>query len=230
LRTPLTSIKGFVDLLLEGEAGPLSDEQQEFLDIVRHSTDHLGAIIDQLLDVSRIESGRIELERSAVDLAAILVESTDAVRPGIAAKDQALALDLPGELPAVWGNAERVKQIVANLLSNAHRYTPRGGSITVVAPAQPDQGPVSARGPGIGLSADEQAQLFSRFFRARNRATQEAGGTGLGLVITRALVELHGGVITVESAPGGGSTFSFTLPTAESAPVAASPATAAPAG
>jgi two-component system, NtrC family, sensor histidine kinase KinB len=120
----------------------------------------------------------------------------------------------PGGLPAVWGDSERVTQILTNLVSNAHKYTPEGGQITVVAAAAGDGIRLEVRDTGVGLSPEEQARLFTRFYRAQNRATQEAGGTGLGLAITRALVEAHGGRIAVQSSPGQGSTFRLTLPTA----------------
>ena len=214
LRTPLTSIKGYIDLLMDGDAGELNEEQQEFLEIAKNNADRLVALINELLDVSRIESGKIELHRTALDLAGLISEVAQSLRPQIEAKGQHLILELNETLPTVLGDADRVTQILTNLLSNAYKYTPSVGTITVVVQAaEKDCVRVDVRDTGIGLSTEEQAKLFTKFFRARNRTTQEVGGTGLGLTITRSLVEMHGGVITVSSTPGEGSTFSFTLPT-----------------
>ncbi|HVB22254.1 MAG TPA: ATP-binding protein [Ktedonobacteraceae bacterium] len=227
LRTPLTSIKGYVDLLLDGDAGELTGEQQEYLGVVRDNAERLIALINDLLDVSRIESGKIELQRGPLDLACLIHRVAGSLQPSIAAKGQHLTLDLTGErelaprdrdgtpLPVVLADADRVTQILTNLLSNAYKYTPTGGSIAVRAYPQGDYVRVDVQDTGIGLSTEEQAQLFTRFFRARNRTTQEVGGTGLGLAIARSLVEMHGGKITVSSSPGLGSTFSFTLPIAQ---------------
>ncbi|GEM_PF-849383 len=214
LRTPLTSIKGFVDLLLAGEVGELNDEQREFLGIVKDNTDRLVALISDLLDLSRLESGRMELRCAPLGLAGVVRNVASTLRPQIEAKQQVLALELSDGLPAVLADRDRLTQILTNLLSNAHKYTPRQGRITVSARVDGEQVRIDVQDTGVGLTADEQARLFTRFFRARNRATRDASGTGLGLVITRSLVELHGGRLTVFSVPGEGSTFSFTLPVA----------------
>ena len=217
LRTPLTSIQGYVHLLLEGEAGPLSEEQREFVEVVRGNAERLLTLINDLLDLSRIEAGRTELHPTTLDVGRSIREVADSLRPLVEAKGQQLALDLPDRLPAAWADPERVIQILTNLLSNAHKYTPAGGRIAVAARAQDGRVVVDVRDTGIGLSPDEQAQLFTRFFRARNTATRQVSGTGLALAITRSLIELHGGEIAVISAPGEGSTFTFSLPTARAA-------------
>lgn len=226
LRTPLTSIKGYVDLLLDGDAGELTEEQQEFLGIIKNNADRLIALINDLLDVSRIESGKIELQRGPLDLAQLIQGVADSLHPSIEAKGQHLTLDLEGRrelsqvgqdctfLPTVMADADRVTQILINLLSNAYKYTPAGGSISVRAYSEGDYVRVDVQDTGIGLSTEEQSQIFTRFFRANNRTVQEVGGTGLGLSIARSLVEMHSGKITVSSSPGQGSTFSFTLPIA----------------
>ncbi len=215
LRTPLTSIKGYVDLLLEGDAGELNEEQEEYLGIVKNNADRLVALINDLLDVSRIESGKIQLQRASLDIAQSIRGVANSLKPQIEGKAQQLALDIPATLPAVSGDPDRVTQILTNLLSNAYKYTPKGGTITISAVSERSMVRVDVRDTGIGLSAEEQAQLFTKFFRARNQTTEEVGGTGLGLAITRSLVEMHGGKIIVFSAPGQGSTFSFTLPTVQ---------------
>jgi PAS domain S-box-containing protein len=214
LRTPLTSIKGYVDLLLADEVGELRPEQREFLEIVRQNSDRLIALIEDLLDISRVESGQIALRCTAMDISRVIGEVAASFRPQVLGKKQRLLVRVPEGLPAVWGDTERVTQILTNLVSNAHKYTPAGGRITVAVRPEDGRVRIDVRDTGIGLSASEQAQLFTRFFRAKNRTTQEVGGTGLGLVITRSLVERHGGYISVASELGNGSTFTVTLPTA----------------
>jgi signal transduction histidine kinase/CheY-like chemotaxis protein len=214
LRTPLTSIKGYVDLILEGEVGEINAQQEKFLNIVGNNATRLVSLINDLLDISRIESGKVGLTRDRLDLAAIIQNVANSLAPQIEAKRQTLAVELPAWLPGVWGDADRVTQIVTNLLSNAYKYTPLGGTLRIAADATRLSGfvRVDITDSGVGLSADEQEKLFTKFYRARNRATQDVGGTGLGLSITRSLVEMHGGEISVQSAPGAGSTFAFTLP------------------
>ncbi len=215
LRTPLTSIMGYAELLLAGEVGNVTEEQREFLGIMKGNADRMLELINDLLDISRIEAGKVELKRTTLDLAHVIQTVASLLRPQIEAKRQLLTLDLAESLPVVFGDAERIMQILTNLLSNAHKYTPPGGRIRVTTHAENGSVRISIQDTGIGLSPDDQAQLFTKFFRAQNRATQEASGTGLGLAITRSLVEMHGGEITVTSAPGQGSTFSFTLPTTQ---------------
>jgi signal transduction histidine kinase len=213
LRTPLTSIQGYAELLLEDER--IVGEERESLTIVRKNADRLLGLINDLLDLSRIEAGRVDLHRTSLDLARLISEVARSLRPLIEAKRQRLKLDLGDALPAVWADANRVTQILTNLISNAHKYTLVDGSITVAARRDDGFVRVDVSDTGIGLSPEDQAQLFTKFFRANNRSLQAIGGTGLGLVITRLLVELHGGRITVSSAPGQGSTFSFSLPEVE---------------
>jgi signal transduction histidine kinase len=200
---------------------------------VKSNAERLLALINDLLDISRIEAGRIGLHRTALDLARVVRGVVSSFRPLIDTKGQALTVEVGDALPAVWGDQDRVTQILTNLVSNAHKYTPAGGRITIAAQPENEFVRVDIRDTGIGLSPEEQTQLFTKFFRGRNRASEGVGGTGLGLVITRALVELHGGRMTVSSAPGRGSTFSFTLPGTTATPdvaAADAPAVLAPGG
>jgi signal transduction histidine kinase len=216
LRTPLTSIKGYADLLLDGEVGPLSEEQLEFIGVVKANADRLVVLATDLLDLSRIETGGLVVSRRPCDLAAAVQVAASLLRPQLLAKEQTLTLDLPVGLPAVAGDRDRLEQIVTNLLSNAHKYTPAGGSITVQLFSDGARVCLAVQDTGIGMTEDEQGQLFTRFYRVNNPATRSVQGTGLGLAITRALVELHGGEITVESAPGAGTTFTVSLPAIDS--------------
>lgn len=217
LRTPLTSIKGYIDLMLEEGIGDgaTATEVEEYLGIIKTNADRLMNLINDLLDISRMEAGRVELKRRRVDLHEAVRGVASALRPQIDARNQRLAIDLePGELP-MWGDPDRIAQILTNLLSNAYKYTPDGGQITVRVRRLDGWVQTDVADTGIGLSPEDESRLFERFFRSGNEAARRAGGTGLGLAITKSLVELHGGQIKVTSAPGKGSTFSFTLPIAE---------------
>jgi PAS domain S-box-containing protein len=242
LRTPLTSIKGFTDLILEGDAGEISSELREFLEIVKVSADQLVEITDDILEASRIESGKIKLELQPVQLDEVAHAVGLSIQMMIHAKEQMLVFDLPADLPEVYADRERLAQIFTNLLSNAHKYNPVGGRIRVgmrivdeAAAAHMAQdgahGPwmvVSVVDNGIGIAPEDQEHLFTRFYRVSSPETQGIGGTGLGLHITRSLVELQGGAIWVESAAGQGSTFSFSLPLARHAMIQPLPALLAP--
>jgi signal transduction histidine kinase len=182
---------------------------------VKKNSDRLLGLVNDLLDLSRMEAGKLDLHRASLNLARLIPQVAGSLRPLIDAKRQRLKLDLGETLPAVWADQDRVTQILTNLISNAHKYTLAEGSITVAARRDDGFVRVDVSDTGIGLSPEDQAQLFTKFFRAHERSPQAGGGTGLGLVICRLLVELHGGHITVSSAPGQGSTFSFSLPVQE---------------
>jgi signal transduction histidine kinase len=214
LRSPLTSIAGYLDLLLEEEGREGAEAREAYLQIVKRNADRLLELINDLLDLARLEAGKLELKRLPLDLEGLIQEVSGALRPQIEGKGQHLRLDLAAPLPVVTGAPERLTQILLNLVSNAHKYTPQGGSITVATRAERAGVCIAVQDTGIGLSSEEQQQLFTKFFRAQHPLAQEAGGTGLGLAIARALVELHGGTLTVVSTPGQGSTFNVTLPAA----------------
>ena len=211
LKTPLTSIKGFVELLLEA-SDRLNKEQKEFLQIVQENATRLATLVNDLLDVSRIESGNITLERTSVILHPLIRRVLQSFTPQISGKHQIMEIHLTDPSPVVFADANRVEQIVSNLISNAHKYTLDGGTLRISTQIEEQWVRVMIQDNGIGMTADELAQLFTRFFRAKNQLTKEVGGTGLGLAITHSLVKLHGGVMHVESTPGKGSTFSFMLP------------------
>jgi len=214
LRTPLTSIRGYVDLVLDGEAGEVSEHQREFLGVAKRNVDRLVKLVNDILDLSKMGAGRLQLQCEPVDVAAVLEHVVASLRPMMREIGQTLRMNVPPELPPVRGDQERLHQILFNLVSNAHKYTPHGGEITVAAHGGRSFVRVDVHDTGIGMSPQDLVQLFTRFFRSSNPAAQRAGGTGLGLSITRQLVELHGGTIDVHSALGAGSTFSFTLPVA----------------
>jgi len=217
LRTPLTSISGYVEILLDKEFGPLTDDQRESLEIVQGGARRLLTITDNLLDVTRIEAGRIELVLQPTDLPALVETVAAELGPQLETKAQCLTLRAPPGLPLALCDETRAAQIIGNLLSNASKYTPQGGLITISLVPAEEEGflQVSVADTGVGISAEDQAKLFSRFFRAGSASLTGASGVGLGLYITRSLVELHGGCIWFESEPDKGSTFYVTFPTAD---------------
>jgi signal transduction histidine kinase len=219
LKIPMTSIKGYAKLLILGTGGDLTERQTQFLDIISTNVDRMDRLVSDLLDVSRIEAGRLRLEMGQVDLHEVVETVVQAVRAEIDAKQLALAIDIPSSLPLVWGDHDRVIQIFTNLISNAYKYTPDGGQIHILVNGQTDPATsgcltVSIRDTGVGISPEDQESLFTKFFRAEDPRVRDVPGTGLGLSITRSLVETHGGEIWFQSEPDQGTTFTFTLPVA----------------
>jgi signal transduction histidine kinase len=212
LRTPLTAIKGFIELVLDGDAGPVPDTQREFLEVAARNADRLGALINDILDVSRIESQRLEIRTEPTDLIGVLEEVAATFRVMAHNKGLTLRHDVPS-LPKVLGDAPRLVQVFSNLLSNAIKYTPKG-EVGVRATVTDRGVEVVVHDSGIGLTKEELPQLFTKFFRGRNPVVTEAGGTGLGLVIAKAIVEKHQGTVDVDSRPGEGTRFRVVLPVA----------------
>jgi signal transduction histidine kinase len=210
LRTPLTAIKGFLELVADGEAGPLTKSQQEFLDIATRNTDRLGSLIDDLLDVNRIESHGLEIRSEPTSVSEVLQDVVTTFGPMAEAKGLTFQAELP-ELPMITGDGPRLLQVFSNLLSNAIKYTLKG-KIGVRAKAGVRTVEIEVYDTGIGLTSAEQTQLFTRFFRGKSPTVLESGGTGLGLVIAKAIVEKHGGTIQVHSAPERGTRFVVSLP------------------
>ncbi|RMF28194.1 MAG: response regulator, partial [Chloroflexi bacterium] len=215
LRTPMTSIKGYADLLLLGTAGRLTEAQERFLRIIKSNADRLSDLVNDLLDIGRIDSGRIELERQAISVAGVVEQVMESLRRKAEEKGLRLRSQVAPDLPPVWGDSARIIQVLTNLVSNAYQYTPPGGEITVEAERQGEMVLIRVRDTGIGIAPQDQEKIFDRFFRADHPLVQEIRGTGLGLSIVKSLVEMHGGEIWVESELGQGSTFSFTLPIAQ---------------
>jgi signal transduction histidine kinase len=212
LRTPLTSIQGYTEFVLDGDAGEITPEQREYLNIAHSNTVRLVDLVNDLLDLSRIESGRFELERAPVDLGGVVEDALTTMRPILQAKSQQLSVDIAAGLPPVQGDRRRLVQVAVNLLSNASKYTPEEGAVTVSAEPGGDVVRLVVRDTGQGMRPEDLAHLFERFFRARSAGAQAVTGTGLGLAITKSIVELHGGQIAVQSALGVGSRFEVALP------------------
>lgn len=220
LRTPLTAIKGYVDVMLMGAAGTITEPQGRFLRIVKENAERLIRLVNDLLDVSRIEAGRVELNRAAFDLAEVVKEGLQAMQARAQEESRHLMfeLDLAPTLPQVYGDRERVRQIVESLLSNSYHYTPDQGRIMLrVYPVGEHEVQVDVQDTGIGIPIEDQPRIFERFYRGNNPLVMAKAGTGLGLALAKILVEMQGGRIwfTSSGVPGEGSTFSFTLPIAE---------------
>ncbi|MCB0166784.1 MAG: hypothetical protein KDI79_21335 [Anaerolineae bacterium] len=216
LQTPLSSITGFIEMLSDEVYGSVNEEQKEALDIVQRSATRLIAIIKNLLDVTRIEAGRIELALRPINIHSLIEAVVAEFRPQIEVRQQTLTLNFQTNLPFALCDYTRATQIVSNLLSNAMKYTPNRGAIELKTYLDTREGFIrfSVTDNGVGISNDDQKLLFKRFFRAESANLTGEHGTGLGLYITRSLVELHGGQIWVESELWRGSQFHVTFPVA----------------
>jgi signal transduction histidine kinase len=211
LRTPLTSMMGFLEMIREGEAGQLTDEQKRFLAIVYRSSERLQRLVGDLLFVARLDASGLQLHFGDVRLDEIARELVEASSALARSREIVLDSDL-GELPLVLGDRERLVQLVGNLLSNALKFTPAGGTVTVRTFVDGDDVVLEVADTGIGIPEGEQDRLFQRFFRSSTATQQAIPGTGLGLVISRAIAEAHGGTITVVSKAGEGTCFRVGLP------------------
>jgi signal transduction histidine kinase len=215
MRTPLTAIYGYTELLLL-RSDVLSAEQRHMLSNVKDSTQRLMELVNNLLDVSRIEDGKLTIVPEVMEVLPALEKALAIVQPMADKKHISMQVDMAPALPAIWGDAKRVSQILVNLLSNAVKYTPDTGIITVTAlqNSTPSMVEIQVTDNGIGIPSGLLPHIFDRFSRVERTAIQHTIGTGLGLSITKGLVEAHGGNIWVESEEGHGTCFTFTLPVA----------------
>jgi signal transduction histidine kinase len=211
LRTPLTSMMGFLEMIREGEAGALTSDQERFLSIVYRSSERLQRLVGDLLFVARLDASGLQLHFDRVQVDTVVGEAVESLAALARAREIELRADLDS-VPAIRGDRERLVQLVGNLLSNALKFTPRGG--TVVARTFTDDGSavLEVEDTGIGIPTGEQERLFQRFFRSSTATAQAIPGTGLGLVITKAIAEAHGGGVSVTSKPGEGTCFRVELP------------------
>jgi two-component system phosphate regulon sensor histidine kinase PhoR len=212
-RTPLTAIQGFAETLL---SGALEDpaNRRRFVEIIRDHATRLARLTEDLLELSRIEAGELKLEFQPVSVQQLVESCVETAGLKARAKEQGLRWMLPNGLPQVMGDANRLQEVLQNLLDNAVQYTPSGGRIEVVARPADGQVVLTVSDTGIGIPQTEQSRIFERFYRVDAARSREAGGTGLGLSIARHIVEAHGGRIWVESTVGEGSRFHFSIPAA----------------
>ncbi|MBI2323547.1 MAG: HAMP domain-containing histidine kinase [Chloroflexi bacterium] len=212
LRTPLNAIIGFTDVMIQEMFGPLNAKQKEYLEDVRSSGTHLLTLINDILDLSKIEAGRVELDVTEFSLADAIENALTLVRERAARHGISLSADVAPDVGTVSADERKMKQIVVNLLSNAVKFTHEGGWVGITARREGDCIDVAVRDTGIGIAADDQARIFEEFQQVGKDPDKSREGTGLGLALAKRYVELHGGRIWVESEVGKGSTFTFTVP------------------
>jgi len=214
LRTPLNAIIGFSEILLDGLAGELTPQQWEFANNIHSSGKHLLELINDLLDLSKIEAGKMQLEYSRFSIRTIIDEVRSTIAPIIAEKEQEFSVEIEDDLPELYADKFRIKQVLLNLLSNATKFTDKGGKIGIKAYKESENFvTVAVWDTGCGIPEDQREAIFDEFRQVDGSTSREHEGTGLGLAISKRIVELHGGRIWVESKVGEGSTFYFTIPT-----------------
>jgi signal transduction histidine kinase len=211
LRTPLNSILGFSQLLLEGDGGALSTDQRQDVEIITQNGRHLLALINDLLDISKLEAGKAQLNRGMVEVPELVQECIEGLGSLARTKKLDLRSELAPDLGLVFGDGPKIKQILLNLLGNAIKFT-EAGEVRLRVERQGADLLVTVQDTGIGVPPEDQERIFESFQQGRTGISGKYQGTGLGLAICRRLVEMHGGRIWVESAPGRGSTFCFTIP------------------
>jgi signal transduction histidine kinase len=211
LRTPLNSIIGFSEVMLERMFGDINDKQEEYLNDILMSGRHLLSLINDILDLSKIEAGRMELELADFDIPDAITNALTLMRERASRRGLVLECVIDEHLGAIRGDERKMKQVLLNLLSNAVKFTPEGGRITVGARLVDGMAALSVADTGIGIAPEDHAAVFEEF-RQVGHADKKAEGTGLGLALCRRFVELQGGRIWLESQPGQGATFTFTLP------------------
>jgi signal transduction histidine kinase len=224
LRTPLAAIKTAVQLMLSGKTGEINENQTKFLSMAERNINRLTNILNDLLNLSRIESGKIELKFQNLELKGIIELTASSLRPQADGKSIRIEVEIPEQLPGVYGDPEKIEQILTNIIGNAIKFTPDGGKILITAKFFSQEragGPrhmvaISVRDTGIGIPPEHLDTIFEKFHQVESSIHRSVSGTGLGLAITKGLVEAHQGVIWVESEVGKGSTFTFTLPISES--------------
>jgi signal transduction histidine kinase len=225
LKNPLTSIKGYADVLITGAVGGLSDQQRNFIGTIRSNAERMNTLVSDLNDVTKLQTDNLRIEQEEWRFGDILEETLRPLQKLIDDKGQAITFEMAEKLPPVFVDRNRIIQVLTNLISNAHKYSPPDTGITIGAVVQPPQRDakgqvtqpmlhVRVKDTGIGMAEDDLAKLFTPYFRSDNPAAREQPGTGLGLTITRGIIAQHGGSIWVESTLGSGTTFHFTVPLA----------------
>jgi signal transduction histidine kinase len=215
LRTPLTSIKGYAAILMGGKLGEVPAQVKERLEKINRHSDNLVKLINDLLDIARIESGRMEMKLTQTSLATIVENVHDLLTPQLKDKDVKLIVDIDNDIPEVLVDVTQIERVFINLINNAIKFTPAKGAITVKIRMDEDKINASVIDTGIGISKEDLKRLFDEFYRVDNEINQNVKGTGLGLTLAKKIVEAHQGKIGVMSEPGKGSIFYFTLPVEE---------------
>jgi signal transduction histidine kinase len=223
LKNPLTSIKGYADVLINGVMGGLSEQQRGFIGTIRSNAERMNTLVSDLNDVTKLQTNNLRVEQEGQPFIDIVEETLRPLQQLLEEREQRVALAIPTSLPDVYVDRNRIIQVLTNMISNAHKYSPANTTITIAADIQPPQrnskGQVTrpmlhvrVKDEGIGMSEEDLAKLFTPYFRSENPLTREQPGTGLGLTITRGIIERHEGSVWVESEMGSGTTFHFTIP------------------
>jgi signal transduction histidine kinase len=229
LRSPINTINGYLDLALEGIAGELNQQQREFVQRARAGSEHLYALVEDLLFISRADAGQLRLNREVIQLAEIVEHAIEELELIAMDNEISIRVEIACDFPQIYADAIRMQHVMRNLVNNALRFTPSGGSVvisarvkntptgtasadSVSAKEDKQQVEVHIRDTGYGIATEHQKRIFDRFYQIPNADSQKASGQGLGLTVAKMIVELHGGRISVESMPNSGSTFMFTLP------------------
>jgi signal transduction histidine kinase len=224
LKNPMTSIKGYTELLATGAVGSITPSQANFLSTIRNNTDRMNTLVSDLNDLTKIEAGNMRMEPQALDLKEITNELVRSARRQLEDKQQTLHILLDEEVSVVWADPNRLLQVLTNLINNAHKYTQKNGEISLIAEKSKDYwgtdtsiwvAHIMVKDNGLGISVEDQKMIFQKFFRSEDADVRASSGTGLGLNITRSLVEMQGGRIWFESEYKKGTTFHFTLPLAK---------------
>jgi signal transduction histidine kinase len=212
LRTPLTAIIGFSEVLSQKVFGEMNDKQSEYMDDIISSGRHLLSLINDILDLSKVEAGRMDLDLTKFDVPMAIENALILIRERATRHGIKVAQHIDEQMGEIVGDERKFKQILLNLLSNAVKFTPEGGRINLDAALIKDSVEISVSDTGIGIAPEHQETIFEEFRQVGTDAAKKREGTGLGLTLTKRFVELHGGTIRVESVIGKGSTFTFTLP------------------
>lgn len=212
LRLPMTSIKGYTDLLCQGVVGHVNEQQLSFLDTIRRNVDRMAALLTDLSDISRIDTGRMKLEISAIDIEQPLEAALQGLKPAWEKKGQTVEVSLPSDLKPVSADLNRLTQVITNILRNAVMYTPAGGKIMICAFLEGEQLRFEIADNGIGIKAEEQVRLFSPFYRSDDVYVRDQPGWGISLHVSLKLIQVMDGSIGMQGEPETGSIFWFTLP------------------
>ena len=214
LRSPLTVISGVINFFTSGRLGEMTAEQKNMVAMMERNTQNLIELVNDLLDASKLESGTMRLDPATIELGGLVSDLREQMQPLAREKEISLEEDVPEDLPPLRADRAKLRRILVNLVSNALKFTPKGGRVRLGAALEGPFVRVSVEDTGVGIPREDLHDIFDKYAQARSRATRSEKGTGLGLYITRQLVELHGGKIGVQSEVGRGSTFSFTIPVA----------------
>lgn len=215
LRTPLTSVKGYISMMLEGDAGKINDMQKHFLGEAFTSSERMVHLINDFLNVSRLQTGKFIIDRHQVDLAHVTVQEVDSLRMTASQRQLSLKLKIVGKIPILYLDESKIRQVMMNFIDNALYYSKEGTTIMIELRRDGEDVVLTVKDTGIGVPAGEQARLFTKFYRASNARKQRPDGTGVGLFLAKKVIVSHGGSMVFESSEGKGSTFGFRLPIAK---------------